>query len=344
MPSIIVCKPQVPFSGRLKDSQLQRLTVTQLRKKARDQGLDVSRLTQKWEFVHVLVEQRKHNVKPHIENVIDTKRRTIFDIPGEIRNIMYSYALTETIPIVACYGGFSDPHHQLTVHCDHTAKNVLQDSESNTTTRPNHAVKKQREAVKQLRNMSWANRELRKEARSYFFAHNQFHIQGSESSSHAKFLLDIGADGRAKITNVDLDADAFWMYNMIHPLLPTCTNLRRVRIRMHLGHVLDDVSYDLIRCYLIGKNNAWLTHSPAVVELRLLHIFTMLPALQTLQLVCAIPGWVTLRGTLGYKLIAVVATVESVVRLALEYTLRGTGAKGVVECSGGAPELGRDTE
>jgi hypothetical protein len=145
---IIVSKPQVAFSKRLADPGLRRLTVVQLRQKARDNSLDVSRLTEKWEFIHVLVQHRTHRVQAHLEDVVDTKRRTIFDLPGEIRNKIYSYVLKGENHIVARYNskGFDFMHH-LTLMID-----------------PSHrAMQTPPKETPQLLNMSWTNRALRKE-------------------------------------------------------------------------------------------------------------------------------------------------------------------------------------
>ncbi|KAF2026406.1 hypothetical protein EK21DRAFT_35174, partial [Setomelanomma holmii] len=239
----IVCKPQVSFTERLKDYELHRLTVSQLRKKARNQGLDTSRLTKKWEFVHILVEHRDHIAQPYAEHVTDTQRRTVFDLPGEIRNRIYGYVLAQSAPIVARYDSAAERDRVRKVRARLLPWN-------NTLLPARVPVPK---AVKQLRSMSWANRELRQEAGSYFFAHNCFRVEGSYSNSYAKFLSDIGHDGCAAIGELHLDTVRFWMYNAhFYHLLGACENLRKLRIFMHLGHILTASSYDLVRDLLIG--------------------------------------------------------------------------------------------
>jgi hypothetical protein len=84
MRATIVCKPHVQFSKRLTDRTLQRLTTAQLRKQTRLNGLNASRLTEKWEFIHVLVHERDSDVQEYVEHVIDNNRRTIFDLLGEL--------------------------------------------------------------------------------------------------------------------------------------------------------------------------------------------------------------------------------------------------------------------
>jgi hypothetical protein len=204
--SIIVSKPQVLFSKRLADPCLCRLTVVQLRQKARDNSLDVSRLTEKWEFIHMLVQHRTHGVQAYLEDIVDTKRRTNFDLPGEIGNKIYSYVLMDENPIVARYNpkGFDFMHHlTLMVGPSHRA---LQTPPKETPP---------------LLNMSWTNRALRKEVRGFFFANNCFKVRGNNGSSHVNFLNDIGADGRANIAVLNLDGTGFWMYNLASgPLLP----------------------------------------------------------------------------------------------------------------------------
>jgi hypothetical protein len=51
----------------------------------------------------------RHGAKAHVEYITDTKRRTIFDLPGEIRNKIYGYVLVCDKPIVSRYGQPTSP-------------------------------------------------------------------------------------------------------------------------------------------------------------------------------------------------------------------------------------------
>jgi hypothetical protein len=106
VPSIIVSEPQVAFSKRLTDPSLHRLTIAQLRRKAHERQLHVSHLTHKWEFVHALLAL----VQEHAEDIPKLDRRTIFDVPDEIRNQIYGYLLMEDVPVVAQYGKLAMSH------------------------------------------------------------------------------------------------------------------------------------------------------------------------------------------------------------------------------------------
>ena len=267
--SIIVCKPQVAFSERRRHANLQKLTVVQLRKRARDQGLDLSRLTEKWEFVHILVEHFEHGAKGHVEYVTDTKRRTFFDLPGELRNKIYGYVLVRGDPFVVCYGHESVYHRLLDF-------GWLRPIPRN---------------VRQLTCMSWSNRELHKEARSYFFANNSFQVVGDAASRLNSFLGDIREDAVANITSLDLAGDGFGMYRTnLLPLLGTCVNLRHFKVLTPLGHVIATDSYAIIYEYITRKNMAWIEQGQQVeLSTRTLMIFTVLPALQTIELQISMP-------------------------------------------------------
>jgi hypothetical protein len=332
--SIIVSKPQVAFSKRLADPGLRRLTVVQLRQKARDNSLDVSRLTEKWEFIHVLVQHRTHGVQAHLEGVVDTKRRTIFDLPGEIRNKIYSYVLMDENPIVARYNpkGFDFVHH-LTLMID-----------------PSHrALQTPPKETPQLLNMSWTNRALRKEVRGFFFANNHFKVRGNNGSSHVNFLNDIGADGRANIAVLNLDGTGFWMYNLgFRPALAQCTNLRDLTIRMHAGHLLRKNTYDEIRDYVKFKSDTWLDHARRIEFSSTINIFTLVPALEVPKVVCAIPAWDYRNGSQGSlpvssRLSTVEGDILDTVPRVLQKVIAGTSVKITVTIHNGAPGLSGDT-
>jgi hypothetical protein len=338
--SIIVCKPQVPFSQRLIDPGLRGLTVTQLRRKARDNALDVSRLTEKWEFVHVLVQHRTHGVQAHLENVTDNKRHTIFDLPGEIRNKIYGYVLVDDEPIVARYEP-KEPHLMTNANRLHR---MLSMYIPDPRTMPDLPKK-----TSQLLNMSWKNCALRKEVRSFFFANNRFEVRGDKGSSYVNFLNDIGPDGRANIAVLDLDGARFWMYNLgFRSALAQCTNLRDLTIRMHVGHLLRKNTYDEIRDYVKSKSNTWLDHARRIEVSSTINTFTLVPALKVLKVVCAIPAWDYRNGSQGSlpassRLSTVEGDILDTVSRALRKVIAGTSVKITVTIQNGAPGLSGDT-
>jgi hypothetical protein len=272
--STVVCKPQIPFSQRLTDSTVQCLTVAQLRKKARDNHLDVSRLTQKWEFVHVLVQNRWEGAKPHVENKTDTKRRTIFDLPGEIRNKIYSFTLVQGKSIVSRY----------------------EPARTSRPTPPRRGPHAAPLAISNLRNLSWANRDVHKEVRSLFFRQNCFRVTGTSESSYTDFLSDVGADGRANITELDLDGSGFSLYReSLYYLLRQMTSLRTLTVRMHLVCLVTSETRDALHVYLATHyylNPEWENSGPKVkICARPLRVFARLPALQHLLVRCELAHW-----------------------------------------------------
>jgi hypothetical protein len=278
--SIIVSKPHVPFSQRLIDPRLRCLTVAQLRKKARENGLDVSRLTEKWEFVHVLVRLHTQGAQAHLEHVVDTKRHSIFDLPGEIRNKIYGYVLVDENPIFARY----EPTSPDLMFGAHWLNHMRGCSHLRVPVHPN--------TTPQLLNMSWTNRAMRMEVRSLFFFNNRFVVLGEKGSSHINFLDDIDADGRANITVLDLSGSAFYMYTLgFIPALSACKKLRDLTIRMHVQHIIFRDCLTETRESVKIKSNSWAKDGCKLNLGWTLNMFTLLPALSVLKMKIEIPDW-----------------------------------------------------
>jgi hypothetical protein len=333
--SIVVCKPQVPLSQRLVDPDLHRLTVAQLRKKARNNGLDVSRLTKKWEFVHILVQQRTQSVQAHLGNVTDTRRHNIFDLPGELRNKIYSFVLVDEHPVVAHYESSAE-YGLAGTFCS-----FLQ-VRKQTWSRFVFA----NISTSQLFNMSWTNRRLRKEARGFFFSNNSFVVRGNEGSSHLAFLRDIGADGRSNIPRLDFNGTHFYMYNAgFLPILGECINLCCLTIRMHVGHIVKVDNYVEMRNYVKYKSNMWTVKGCQVEVSSVFNIFTQLPALRVLKITCAFPLWKVYSlwdDDSSIRQLKVAKEVQKAVSSALKNVLEGKNVKTELFMTPDAPRLSGD--
>ncbi|KAI2479760.1 hypothetical protein Ptr902_09025 [Pyrenophora tritici-repentis] len=244
----IVSLPYVTFSQRHKDTNKQHCIAAQLRKQARAEGLNVSCLIEKREIIHVLIEQQKYGgAKPHIENTVDTKRHTFFDLPGEIRNKIYNYLLYNERLIVVRHQGLV-PFTRKVMVFPLTMHYMVAQS------RKPPPEKKQipDSRVTQLLNTSWANRELHQEYRSYFLANHMFHVVGPNGAPYIDFFDQIGPIARASIADVVLDNSNFWSYNGLHYWMPYLAGLHTLNIYMHLGHLVHIDVYILIRAYVLG--------------------------------------------------------------------------------------------
>jgi hypothetical protein len=355
MPATVVCKPHVQFSKRLMDRTLQRLTIAQLRKEARDNGLNVSRLTEKWEFVHVLVlvHKRYSSVQEYVEYAQDSERRTIFDVPGEIRNKIYSYVLADEEPIVVTYGSCSFPRPHLHFARQRALNIAAASSSRHIASAPSILHSSAWTPTSQLLTMSWANRQLRKEIRAYYFAQNHFKIQGFKGSSYVKFLNHIGSEARTNLASIDFDGIGFWMYHSgFQTLLAACTRLRNVKIRMHIDHVLSPDTYYAMRYYAMSMKEDWEQSMFKIELLEFSSIFAGLPALQNLHLVCATPhAWVQHNlssVSFGWSMRELqkkmLDAVEDTVLRKLKKVLKGKGSDVTVTFVGDAPTLSRDGE
>jgi hypothetical protein len=269
--SIVVRKPYVSFTHRHINPELQRLTVAQLRKKACARNLDISRLTHKWEIIHVLVDDSERGAHAHVENVTDTKRHTFFDLPGGVRNTIYSYVLVNDDYAIANYPVKRYPRILAMLF----APQWYYDT-----------------AMRTLRNMSWANRHLRKEARAFFFSHNDFIVKGGKISSRADFLDNIGADGRANIATLRLLDSNYWAYNCnFRSMLAECTQLQNLSIILHIGLILTDDTYATLRDLTLAETIDWNENGCQIDVNQFMEFFALLPALKALQIICLVPCW-----------------------------------------------------
>ncbi|KAH7068892.1 hypothetical protein BKA63DRAFT_422272, partial [Paraphoma chrysanthemicola] len=266
--------PQLGVSARLKDWQLQQRTYAQVRQLSRDRGLDVSRLTEKWEIIHTLVEHHLHDVEEPATHFTNTRRRTILDLPGEIRNQIYSYILVEAEPLIACYGvdfhslyGVSPIQHLWIFSTAQQLKTTY-------------------DVVERLRNVSRTNRQLHRECLSYFYAHNEFRVQSLRSDSFASFLNDIGSHGRAHIGRVRFDTPYRTRYG---ETMLACTNLQELQVVMPLGYILSGASCSLVRRYLDGLYEELPEGGKTIKLASRMDVFASLPSLCTFDLVCIFP-------------------------------------------------------
>jgi hypothetical protein len=86
-------QPGMEYSNRLRDDASEENRLEELFNEALGAGLDVSRLTERWQLVHILVEQQRCDVEGTVKYVPDPDRFTIFALPGEVRNAIYGYIL-----------------------------------------------------------------------------------------------------------------------------------------------------------------------------------------------------------------------------------------------------------
>ncbi|KAH4002595.1 hypothetical protein HBH92_185090 [Parastagonospora nodorum] len=288
MPSIIASKPQVAFSKRLTDPSLYRLTIVQLRRKAHERQLDVSHWAHKWKFVHALLAL----VQQHAEDIPKVDRRTIFDVPGEIRNQIYGYLLIGDVPVVAQYGKLAMSHTDQLLQREYPTD--MDFWASAYTDLPSlSALYSQPEAASELLALSRTSRELRKEVRAFFFAFNHFRVLSSKSTGYQQFFEHIGANGRMNIQKLTLSGTEFFHHNAaFETLFGSCVNLRELEIRLHIGNIVNREMYEVLSDFDFPDDQDYFEMGdPDSVFSPLLSIFNLLPALQKLLVVIALPDW-----------------------------------------------------
>ncbi|KAF2829148.1 hypothetical protein CC86DRAFT_368213 [Ophiobolus disseminans] len=265
------------------------------------------------------------------------KRVTVFDLPGEIRNTIYGYVLVDEGTVVARYGSMKNRFmHRSYSHILDYYRSV---EAPRTTEEPR--------AANQLVSMSKVNRALRKECRGFFFSNNSFEVKGDYMHSHTSFLKDVGSEGSAEIATLNLDGSHFEPSPDLVPLLRKCTRLRRLKIRMHFGHLITKEDYTAIWGYSFGNNRDWINNGYQVnISAEKFEMFTLLPALQTLTVVCSL----TARTTPQIKRETAEHHVKLSVMDVLQGLLKDKGVEVEVHTVSDAPWLpcdhtrGRDTK
>lgn len=303
---LLVPKPQVQFSERLTDPNLRGLTVAQLRKEARKKKLNVSLFTYKWEFIHVLVLERTCGKEAFVQHISDTKRRNIFDLPGEIRNKIYDYILINDGPVIGLYQYQTAPKsNPVPAILTHLHQTFIRKPE----TPAEKSCRKQRSMISDLRNMSWANRELRREIFDFFFSRNVFEVTGNMASAYSNFLSDIGIDGRASIVNLKLSGMRSCVFKeCLASLSRSCVNLHHLTMRLHISRILEKESYELLSFYMVFDfldldDNIL----PVMLDSDMLSFFEVigkLPYLEFLDSKTVLPRWWKLSNPKRLKLLA----------------------------------------
>ncbi|KAJ4301364.1 MAP kinase kinase (MEK) [Kalmusia sp. IMI 367209] len=207
-------KPQITFSDRLTNELLSDCSDKYLREELRRHGFDSSRLTHKWELIHVSIERREFPGRDltHAKNERNSDHTTFFDLSGELRNKVYEFSLLSGKPIIVEYDR-KTYDYILYQSPAFYAPATLPDNYNYTyktgiTWRRPKAPKQ--DVVKTLEAMRWTNRQLAEEATSHFFAKNTFEIRGVTSDCYNHFLSSIPMSGAKTLTSLVLGGNNNW--------------------------------------------------------------------------------------------------------------------------------------
>ncbi|KAF2866410.1 hypothetical protein BDV95DRAFT_611866 [Massariosphaeria phaeospora] len=201
---IVVRKPMISYEQRRTNKRLQAKTLPKLRQKARRCGLDTHRLTHKWEIVHILAEHAIYGAEELIyEDTYCETRKSFLDLPGEIRNHIYGLMMQPATYVDSRTSAYYDGKLEVRSDC---------------------LVRKKDWSLTAMKKLSWTNRIVRLEARSFFFSQNCFQTNGPI------FLNNIGKDIRSSLTSLDLDHYILSSddYDVIVRLLQDCVGLKKL--------------------------------------------------------------------------------------------------------------------
>jgi hypothetical protein len=156
----------------------------------------------------------------------DSAKPSFLSLPGELRNKVYALALISQSPIyVQCFRGEHPPQ------------------------------------ANALLNLSLLNRQIRMEARSFFFANNRFRAWAPLSP--VRFLTNIGSVERAFLTSLNCCGyySDVHLARQFYTYLGQCTNLRELCLIMDMEYICIDNPATL-RAFL--RNKSRMTTSSAI--------------------------------------------------------------------------------
>jgi hypothetical protein len=256
---VIARKPPLSYSTRYKNGRLSQLTIPQLRKKARNKNIDTTRLTHKWEMIHVLVEHGKNTTAiNHCLTHQDTASSAFLDLPPEVRNSIYTYALQSSTD-------FQVGEQRYLAYGFKLKRMSMGRPPSDYS------------LLRALANMSWMCRQVRSEARSFFFASNRFLLAGFQFGplDGVRFLDRIGPLARTSITCMKLFRAQFDAPREFLQGLQACPNLEELHIGVYMEHLCSADSLTEMRKFLrdgtLDSRGLVLDVSPFLEHLKRLH-------------------------------------------------------------------------
>lgn len=148
-----------PYERRLKSTKLQKMPMDKLRRQALKLNIDTTGFTHKWHFVHTIMIAKLHERSKRFRK--DPDRKSFLDLPAEMRNEIYDLVL---------------------VSSDITMIYINENTEQFQGSRPIPFGRRSGfesptfDHVRALLLLSALSRQVRMEARSYFYLKNTITI------------------------------------------------------------------------------------------------------------------------------------------------------------------------
>lgn len=221
----------IPFGKRYRDKNLERHNnIKQLRDKAQRRGLDTSNLKHKWQLVDIIErarnEQKLKLISATYKAYLD--RISFLDLPGELRNTIYEFAITCEDDIRVSDKSWPGELHLCNGACIRREDDCLQSSEAYCSTQMH---------MRSLQNLSLVNSQIRREVRAAFYARNHFVMCSNlipwldQACYNMTFLESIKEDGLANLRSLGISlsvSDCKEAYNKSFNCITTCPSLRKL--------------------------------------------------------------------------------------------------------------------
>ncbi|KAF2866407.1 hypothetical protein BDV95DRAFT_611863 [Massariosphaeria phaeospora] len=170
---------------------------------------------------------------------VDRSRKSFLDLPGELRNRIYSYALVhdDVLPAISLtHDDRGDPNvnydkfklremHYIALEIGRLCR-IGRRQYPCLTAEDERKIKEgmPRGIILALQSLGWINHEVRAESRTFFYTHNSFSVFVHES---VDFIQAIGRDGRANINTIFFH-DRVRDLSPLFQALQLCPNLRHL--------------------------------------------------------------------------------------------------------------------
>lgn len=188
------------------------------------------------ETISITRKDSQHTIKREVNT---PGRLKFLDLPGEVRNLIYEFALIQSGPIRFRPFGFRKSYRP-----PHSIPCVL------------HQAKKQTPLPQEVHNLnalSLVNHRIRSECRTYFYKNNTFAVdpeehEGVYPANFHNFLRVIKDDGRRSIVSLEIGFIAINVWDVgdflgfLLELIPRCPQLKDLGLVAHripfcsLGH------------------------------------------------------------------------------------------------------------
>lgn len=228
---------QAAFRRRYRNSNLERLTIKKLKEKAERLNLNVISLKYCWQIIDLLERTRHNHTLDKALSSYRTylSRPSFLDLPSEIRNKVYAYALTGENGIFSCSHYCEMSRYR---YCKHNARRIGFGSTWRLAEYSNSGA-----CFTALALLKQLNRAIRIESSSYYYSNNKFIICETYDyyrlpELYTHFFTSIEEDGLTHLRHLTIEQPLYpeiyeEHYERLMRLLEQFQQLQDLNVTIH---------------------------------------------------------------------------------------------------------------